>query len=100
MCNELGKGIPMDPVGLVGIGAIYVALQIFAILRLDGMWLRAAILTVPVLCALLVISVSLGLFGVAGSEIGAFAAVPLGIVFLAVLLPAAHLARFFRPSTG
>ncbi|WP_093975525.1 hypothetical protein [Boseongicola aestuarii] len=90
----------MDLVGLISVGAIYVALQIFAILRLDGMWLRAAILTVPVLCALSVISVSLGLFGIAGSEIGAFAAVPLGIVYLAVLLPAAHLARIFRPTTG
>ena len=90
----------MDLVGLVGIGATYVALQIFAILRLDGIWLRAAILTVPVLCALLVISVSLGLFGVVGSEVGAFVAVPLGIVYLAILLPAAQLARFFRPTAG
>lgn len=90
----------MDPVGLVGIGATYVALQIFAILRLDGIWLRAAILTVPVLCALLVISVSLGLFGVAGAEIGAFAAVPLGIFYLAVLIPVAQVARLFRVTPG
>ncbi|MBT8413219.1 MAG: hypothetical protein KJO30_02715 [Boseongicola sp.] len=90
----------MDPFGLVSIGAIYVALQVFSIMRLEGMWLRAAIMTVPVLCALLVISVSLGLFGIPGAELGAFAAVPLGIFYLGILLPAAQVARFFRPSTN
>lgn len=88
----------MDPVGLVSLAAIYVALQVIAVVRLDGIWLRAAILTVPLLCALLVISVSLGLFGVPGAEIGALAAVPLGIVYLSILLPIAQVARLFRPS--
>ena len=88
----------MDPIGLMSIGAIYVALQVFSILSLDGMWLRAAIMTVPVLCALLVISVSLGLFGVPGAEIGALVAVPLGIAYLGILLPMAQVARFLRPS--
>ena len=89
----------MDPVGLVSLAAVYVALQVISVVRLDGIWLRAAILTVPVLCALLVISVSLGLFGVPGAELGAIAAVPLGIVYLGILLPVAQVARLFRPST-
>ena len=90
----------MDPVGLVILATIYVALQVIAVVRLDGIWLRAAIVTVPVLCALLVISVSLGLFGVQGAEIGAVAAVPLGIAYLTILLPVAQLAKLFRPSTN
>lgn len=90
----------MDPIGLVSLATVYVALQVIAVVRMDGMWLLAAILTVPVLCSLLVISVSLGLFGVPGAEIGALAAVPLGIVYLGVLLPLEQIARYFRQSPG
>jgi len=90
----------MDPFGLVLMAALYVALQSVAILRLEGVWLGAAVLPVPVLCALLVISVSLGLFGVNGAEIGAIAAVPLGIVYLGLLMSLAQIFRFFGSSPG
>jgi len=88
----------MDPFGLVMLASVYVAFQAFAIMRLEGVWLRAAVLPVPVLCALLIASVSLGLFGVNGAEIGAVAAVPLGIVYLGLLLSLAQIARLLRPS--
>ena len=90
----------MDPLGLVIVGTIYVMLQLIARVRLDGVLLGAAILTVPVLCALLIISVSLGLFGIVGAEIGAIVAVPFGIVYLLAILSLDFFARLFRPSTN
>lgn len=78
----------MDALYLIGFALGYVALQALALLRFEGLWLRAAILSVPLLCALLVSSVSLGLFGIVGAEFGAIIAVPLGATYLAVLIVA------------
>lgn len=87
----------MDPVGLVVFAASYIALQSVSIFYLQGRWLRAAILPVPVLCLMLVFSVSAGLFGVNGAEIAAIAVVPLGVVYLLILVILAQIARLFEP---
>ncbi len=85
----------MDPVGLVLFAMGYIALQSFAIFQMKGLWLRAAVLPVPVLCGLLVLSVAAGLFGVNGAEVAAVVAVPIGIVYLLALLTIEFVARLF-----
>ena len=90
----------MDLSGLFAFAVSYIALQTFSIFHLKGAWLRAAVLPVPVLCAILILSVSAGLFGVNGAEIGAIAAVPLGLVYLVALLAMGEITRFFRSLAG
>ncbi len=84
----------MDPVGLIMFALSYVVLQSSAIIYLRGRWLWAAVFPVPVLCVILVLSVSAGLFGVNGAEIGAIAVVPLGVAYLATLMVLSQIARF------
>ena len=76
----------MDPFHLMSFALGYVALQAVVMMRFEGAWLRAAILPVPVMCAMLVVSVSLGLFGVQGADLGAVFVVPLGAIYLVSLI--------------
>ena len=90
----------MDPAGLVMFAVGYIALQSFALFQMKGFWLRAAVLPVPVLCGMLVLSVTAGLFGVNGAEVAAVFAVPIGIAYLLVLLVIELFVRAFSPDEG
>ena len=90
----------MDPIVLASVALVYVSLQGLALARFSGPWLVAAIIPVPALSAMLIVSVAGGLFGFAGSEIAAIIAVPVGLIYLIVLFALAQIARIFRPHPG
>ena len=90
----------MDPIVLASVALVYVSLQGATLARFTGPWRVAAIIPVPTLCAMLIISVVGGLFGIAGSEIASIIAVPVGLLYLIGLALVAQVARFFRPHPG
>ena len=90
----------MDPIVLATVALVYVSLQGAALARFTGPWRVAAIVPVPALCALLIVSVVGGLFGIPGSEIASIIAVPVGLIYLIGLISVAQLARLFRPHPG
>ena len=90
----------MDPIVLASVALVYVSLQGLSLARYSGPWRVAAIIPVPVLSAMLVVSVVGGLFGFAGSEVASIIAVPVGLIYLIVLLGLSQIARLFRPHPG
>ncbi len=90
----------MDPIVLATVAVVYVSLQGAALARFSGPWRVAAIIPVPALCAMLIVSVVGGLFGIAGSEIASFIAVPVGLLYLIALIVVAQVARLFRLRLG
>ncbi len=90
----------MDPIVLASVALVYVSLQGAALARFSGPWRVAAIVPVPTLCAMLIVSVVGGLFGIVGSEIASFIAVPVGLIYLIVLIVVAQFVRLFRPQTS
>ena len=87
----------MDPIVLAIVALVYVSLQGVALARFSGPWRVAAIVPVPTLCAMLIVSVIGGLFGIAGFEIASFIAVPVGLLYLIGLICVAQIARLIRP---
>ena len=90
----------MDPIVLASVALVYVLLQGVALARFSGPWRVAAILPVPALCGMLIASVIGGLFGIGGSEIASFIAVPIGLIYLTMLIAVAQIARLIRPHPG
>lgn len=90
----------MDPIVLASVALVYVSLQGATLARFSGPWRVAAIVPVPALCGMLIISVVGGLFGIVGSEIASFIAVPVGLIYLIALIVVAQFARLFRPHPG
>ena len=90
----------MDPIVLASIALVYVSLQGAALARFNGPWRVAAIVPVPALCGLLIVSVIGGLFGIPGAEVASIIAVPVGLSYLVLLIALAQVARLFRPHPG
>ncbi|MGI9394176.1 MAG: hypothetical protein ACR2OY_05975 [Boseongicola sp.] len=90
----------MDPIILALVALVYVSLQGATLARFSGPWRIAAIVPVPALCAMLIVSVVGGLFGIVGSEIASIIAVPVGLIYLIALIAVSQVARLFRPRLG
>ena len=90
----------MDPVVLASVALVYVSLQGVSLARYSGPWRVAAIIPVPALSAMLIVSVVGGLFGIAGSEVASIIAVPVGLIYLTALFAVVQIARLFRPHPG
>ncbi len=90
----------MDPFVLASVALVYVSLQGAALARFTGPWRVAAIVPVPALCALVIASVIGGLIGIPGAEVASIIAVPVGLVYLIVLIGVAQIARLIRPHPG
>ena len=78
---------------LMGLG--YVFLQSVALKRTTGLVHRAAFIAVPTLCFLIILSVIGSMLGLDGAEIGAEIAVPVGILYLVVLLGGVELWKLY-----